>query len=94
MIKDFLTTAYPWIVTGLTIAILAATVARNKSMRKGCSTSYFSVALLWYSLCIFKSLTLGNFSSGIISMCIGSMFLCLGAACTNYQEKEKEKDKR
>lgn len=85
MIKDFFTAALPWIVIGLTVAIFAATAARNKSFTKGASTSYCSLMLLWYSLGIFEWLTSGDFSSGIVSMSIGSMFLCIGAAFANKE---------
>lgn len=90
MLHDFITSAWPWIVLGLSMAILVAYVlnAKKQGKKQKTSTAWFVVSLLAYSVAIMYYLSEGSFMDNAITWaCLGSMYLCLGAT---YLHKEKD----
>ncbi len=51
---------------------------------------YFLASAALYAVAIIKMFTV-DFSSGVIWFCLGSAFLCLGAAMLNQNKKESNK---
>jgi len=98
-VLDFITAAAPFIVCGLMIAIIAVAFAVSKVDKESTemkeskrrSNSYFTVGLLWYA-CTLISFLGTDSSSYVTYLCLGSMFLCLGAAELNKQKKEVQED--
>lgn len=96
MLHDFITSAWPWIVLGLSMAILAAYVlnAKKKGKKQKTSTAWFVVSLLAYSVAIMYYLSDGSFTSNAITWaCLGSMYLCLGAASLHKEKNDDSVDK-
>ena len=93
MIQDFITSAWPWIVIGLSMAILAAYVlnAKKKGEKQKASTAWLVASLLNYSVAIMTYLREGSLTSSVTTWCcLGSTCLCLGAT---YLHKEKNEEK-
>ncbi len=62
-------------------------------MKKGgiSTVLYFVVSLLFYIAALFGRLNAGNTSQIVLCICLGSVYLCLGAVRVNRQDKEDKK---
>lgn len=61
------------------------------------STLCYIAAALFYINAILKITGSGGFSSGVIWLCLGSAFLCLGAAAAkknNSTDKDKDSEQK
>lgn len=93
MLHDFITSAWPWIALGLSMAILAAYVLNTKKhgKKQKTSTAWFVVSLLAYSVAIMYYLSEGSFTSNAITWgCLASTYLCLGATYLHREKGESE----
>ena len=54
-------------------------------------TLYYIVSLLFYITAIIKFFNTG-FSSGVVWLCLGSAFLCLGGSAQSKNKKPDDKD--
>ena len=93
MLHDFMISAWPWIAIGLAMAILATYFlnAKKQGKKQKISTAWFVVSLLNYSVAIMTYLSEGNFTSNVITWgCLGSAFLCIGAAQLHKEKNDSE----
>ncbi len=58
--------------------------------KKTSSILYFLASAALYAVAIIKMFTV-DFSSGVVWVCLGSAFLCLGAAMLNQSKNESNK---
>ncbi len=57
--------------------------------KKTSSVLYFLASAALYAVAVIKMFTV-DFSSGVIWFCLGSAFLCLGAAMLNKSKNEEK----
>lgn len=93
-IKDFVLAAFPWVMMGLAVAVLASSYFRKKRNDKKHrqSTAWFTASILAYLNVAMSLIGHTNSSSYTTWLCLGSAFLCFGALEFNKENKNNDND--
>ncbi|MBQ0158443.1 MAG: hypothetical protein KBS47_05505 [Bacteroidales bacterium] len=103
MIYDFFSGAFPWLILGLIIALIAAGKAQEKDTASADASQqesrlhraqkggkmYFVASILSYLTATMACMSDGHYThSGLVWTCLGSLFLCLGATQARRDRKK------
>ena len=99
MIQDFFFAAWPLVACALMVAFVCAGLHKAQKLReqgdeanahRKQGTGFYIASVLMYVTSIIMLIDKGHGTSDyIVWMCLGSMFLCLGAVEMNKMRKNK-----
>lgn len=91
-IKDFVMAALPWVMLGLSVALLASNYFGKKGKKHGKSTAWFTASTLMYLASALTWLGSDGSSGAVTWFCLGSAYLCFGATEYNKEKQADNKD--